>query len=49
MEQDRQRSGSQSQYYYNSSHNLPNNYFASFSLILIVIGFGMFIHALQWR
>ncbi len=48
MEQDRQRWNTHS-YYYNPTHNFQQNYFAPVSVILIIIGFGMFIHALQWR
>ncbi|CAF1336258.1 unnamed protein product [Rotaria sordida] len=48
MEHDRQRSGTYSNYY-TSPHSVPNTYFASVSVIIIVIALGMFIHALQWR
>jgi hypothetical protein len=48
MEYDRQRSSTYS-YYYSPANNFQNNYFATVSIILIIIGFGMFIHALQWR
>jgi hypothetical protein len=49
MEQDRQRFANAQSYYYSNSHRFQNQYFAPASVILIVIGFGMFIHALQWR
>ncbi len=48
MEHDRKRAN-------NSSYNRPpaygmiNNYFAPFSIISFLIGFGVLIHALQWR
>jgi hypothetical protein len=48
MEQDRQRANAHS-YYYSTSHSFQQQYFAPVSIILIIIGFGMFIHALQWR
>jgi hypothetical protein len=48
MEQDRFRSSTYS-YYYSPAHNFQQTYFAPVSIILIIIGFGMFIHALQWR
>jgi hypothetical protein len=41
MEYDRQYSYHQSSF--------QNSYFATGSIVLIIIGFGMFIHALQWR
>jgi hypothetical protein len=44
MEYNRQRSTPYS-YYYSPSQS----YFAPASIILIIIGLGMFIHALQWR
>ncbi|CAF1019483.1 unnamed protein product [Rotaria sp. Silwood1] len=48
MEQDRQRA---KYYSYNSSPTmgLINTYFAPFSIISFLIGFGILIHALQWR
>ena len=49
MEQDRQRAANAHAYYYTNTHRFQDQYFAPFSLILFVIGFGMFIHALQWR
>jgi len=48
MEQDRQRANAYS-YYYSTPHSFQHRYFAPASIILIIIGFGMFIHALQWR
>ncbi|CAF2871931.1 unnamed protein product [Rotaria sp. Silwood2] len=48
MEHDRQRSDTHANYY-PSSNSLPYTYFTSISVILIVIGLGLFIHALQWR
>ncbi|CAF0774010.1 unnamed protein product [Rotaria sp. Silwood1] len=48
MEHDRQRSDTYSNYY-PPAHSLPNTYFTSISVIVIVIALGMFIHALQWR
>ncbi|CAF0773965.1 unnamed protein product [Adineta steineri] len=48
MESDRQRSNAYS-YYYSPSQSYHQNYFAPISIILIVVGFGMFIHALQYR
>lgn len=48
MEQDRQRQSSHP-HFYSSAHSFKNTYFAPASVILILIGFGMFIHALQWR
>ncbi|CAF2662603.1 unnamed protein product [Rotaria sp. Silwood2] len=48
MEQDRKRTN---QYSYNSSPTMGmiNTYFAPFSIISFLIGFGILIHALQWR
>jgi len=43
MEYDRQRSSSYSNY------STAQNYFAPASVMLIIIGLGMFLHALQWR
>ncbi len=43
MEYDRQRSGSYSNY------SPAQKYFAPASIMLIIIGLGMFLHALQWR
>lgn len=48
MESDRQRFTSHS-HYYASPNSSQENYFGAASIILIIIGFGMFIHALQWR
>jgi hypothetical protein len=48
MERDKQRSTAYS-YYYSTPHHFQHTYFAPASIILIIIGFGMFIHALQWR
>ena len=46
---DRQFGSPYSSYQAPPHHFLHKNYFGSLSIILIVIGFGMFIHALQWR
>ncbi len=48
MEFDRQRSNTHS-YYYSPAHTIHTNYFGALSIILIIIGFGIFIHAIQWR
>ena len=48
MAQDRQRYNSHP-YYGSTTNTFKNTYFAPASVILIIIGFGMFIHALQWR
>jgi len=48
MEYDRQRSSAYS-YYHSPAHNFRTNYFGPVSVILIIIGLGMFLHALQWR
>ncbi|UJR37234.1 hypothetical protein I4U23_029943 [Adineta vaga] len=48
MEYDRQRSTSSS-YHPSYPNSFQQNYFGAASVILIIIGFGMFIHALQWR
>ena len=49
MEQDRRRTNNYSSYNRSSSFDTMNNYFAPFSLISFLIGFGILIHALQWR
>lgn len=46
---DRQYGGPYTFYQNAPPHFLHKNYFGSISIILIIIGFGMFIHALQWR
>lgn len=48
MEQDRKRANSSS---YNPppTYGMINTYFAPFSIISFLIGFGILIHALQWR
>lgn len=48
MEFDRQRYNSHS-HYQSYPNNVQQNYFGAVSIVLIVISFGMFIHALQWR
>ncbi|CAF1186421.1 unnamed protein product, partial [Adineta ricciae] len=47
MEFDRQRYNSHS--YQSYPNNVQQNYFGAVSVVLIVISFGVFIHALQWR
>jgi len=48
MKEDRKRSNSSS---YNPppTYGMINTYFAPFSVISFLIGFGILIHALQWR
>jgi len=48
MEQDRQQA-KQSSYNRSPSYGLINTYIAPFSIISFLIGFGILIHALQWR
>lgn len=48
MEQDRQRARNSS-YTPPPTFGMMNNYFAPFSIISFLIGFGILIHALQWQ
>ncbi len=48
MEQDRKRAKNPS-YKRPPTYGMINNYFAPFSIISFLIGFGILIHALQWR
>ena len=46
---DRQRSSGHTFYQSHQYNYFHKNYFGSLSIVLIIIGFGIFIHALQWR
>jgi hypothetical protein len=48
MEQDRQRARNHS-YKPPPAYGMINTYFAPLSIISFLIGFGILIHALQWR
>ncbi len=48
MEQDRKRARNAS-YNRPPAYGLINTYFAPFSIISFLIGFGILIHALRWR
>ncbi len=48
MEEERKR-GSDSSYNRPPAYGMINTYFAPFSIISFLIGFGILIHALQWR
>lgn len=47
IKQDRQRRNSNS--YKSTPNGVVNAYFAPFSIISFLIGFGILIHAIQWR
>jgi hypothetical protein len=48
MEQDRKRANNSS-YNRSPAYGMNHIYFAPFSIISFLIGFGVLIHALQWR